>query len=123
MTQPIRHVSAAIISVIVIVTLPLMSHLRGCLALQGRRAPADNVVRSLNSQLFRAMFFGVVTAAIAVVRIKHRLAKRLKVEIDEIAGGKNGTTLTSACIPRPCCSGWSCTNASLNGPALGPDVV
>lgn len=109
--------------------LPLMSHLRCCLALQGGSAPADNedaprrhsiserrLVRS--GQLFRATFFGVVTAAIAVVRLKHRLANRLKVEIDEVAGGKNGATLTSACVPRPRCGGWPCTNASFNGPVV-----
>jgi hypothetical protein len=107
--------------------LPLItSHRCGCLALQGSRPPADNedaprrhstserrLVRS--GQLFRATFSGVVTAALAVVRLKHRLAKRLKVEV---AGGKKGATLTSACVPRPRCCGWSCANASLNGPVV-----
>lgn len=112
--------------------LPLISHQRGCLALQESKAPSDDdeaprrhsnderrVVHS--SQLFRTLFFGAVTAALAVVRLKLRLAKRLKVEVEiEIAGrGDDRAPLTTpVCAPRPRCGGSYCAYALLNGPLV-----
>jgi len=51
---------------------------------------------SRSAQLFRTLFSGAVTAALAVVRLRLKLrwAKRLKVEF-EVAGGDDGATLTA----------------------------
>ena len=109
--------------------LPLISHQCGYLALPESKAPSDDdeaprrhshdesrLVHS--SQLFRTLFFGAVTAALAVVRLKLRLAKRLKVEV-EVAGGDHRAALTTpVCVERPRCGGSYCAYALLNGPLV-----
>lgn len=109
--------------------LQLISHPRGCLALQESKALTDNeetprrhsnyehrLVRS--GQLFRTSFSGAVTAALAVVRLKLRLAKRRKVELEVAAGDDSATLTTPACVPRQRCGGWYCAYTLLNGPLV-----
>lgn len=120
------------VNIAFISALPLISHPRGSKALQESKAPSDDdeaprrhsndesrLVHS--SQLFRTLFFGAVTAALAVVRLKLRLAKRLKVELEiKVAGrGDERATLTTpVCVPRPRCGGSYCAYALLNGPLV-----
>ncbi|KAF8258290.1 caspase domain-containing protein [Lactarius quietus] len=100
-------------------------------SLQESRAPADNEEaprrhssdeRRLvcSGQLFRATFLGAVTAALAVVRLKLRLAKRLKLEVEVLARTNGGGAIltTPVCVPRPRCGGWYCAYALLNGPLV-----
>ena len=109
--------------------LPLTSHPRSCLALQESKAPANNeetprrhsnderrLVRS--GQLFRTSFSGAVTAALAVVRLKLRLAKRRKVAFKVVGGDDGATPTTPACVPRQRCGGWYCAYTLLNGPLV-----
>ncbi|KAN0136659.1 Caspase domain containing protein [Lactarius tabidus] len=94
-------------------------------SLQESKAPSDDdeaprrhsndESRLVHNRPFRTLFFGAVTAALAIVRLKLRLAKRLKVE----AAGRGGTTLTApVCVPRPRCGGSYCAYALLNGPLV-----
>ena len=57
------------------------------------------------TQLFRTTFSGAVTATLAVVRFRIRLAKKKKQATDD-----NGVTAMRppGCIPRPPCGGWYC---------------
>jgi hypothetical protein len=72
------------------------------------------LVRSA-TQLFRTTFSGAVTATLAVVRLRIRIAKKKKQATDN----SDDTTVPSpGCIPRPPCGGWYCAYALLNGPLV-----
>ena len=114
--------------------LPFISHARVCLALHEskavtqydgppRRHSSDVWERRLvrSAQLFRTTLSCAVTAALAVVRFKLRLAKRLKqVEVKaDVVGGVDGPNLTTAAsVRRPPCGGWYCAYALSNGPLV-----
>ncbi|KAF8258293.1 caspase domain-containing protein [Lactarius quietus] len=76
------------------------------------------LVRSA-TQLFRTTFSGTVTAALAIVRFRIRLAKKKKQGADSDDSDDSDTTLVSpGCVPRPPCGGWYCAYALLNGPLV-----
>ena len=72
--------------------------------------------------IFRTTFSGAVTAALAIVRLRTRLAKKQKQpdvvddsnDSDDAAPQSPGGTI----IPRPSCGGWYCAYALLNGPLV-----
>jgi hypothetical protein len=71
------------------------------------------LVRSA-TQLFRTTFSCAITATLAVVRLRIRLAKKKDVTEDS-----EETTLRSpGCIPRPRCGGLYCAYALSNGPLV-----
>jgi hypothetical protein len=109
--------------------LLLISHPCGSIALQESKAPSDDdeaprrhsndESRLVHNRPFRTLFFGAVTAALAIVRLKLRLAKRLKIEVKVEAAGRGDATLTTpVCVPRPRCGGSYCAYALLNGPLV-----
>ncbi|KAI9445812.1 caspase domain-containing protein [Lactarius psammicola] len=66
-------------------------------------------------QVFRRTFSGSVTAALAIVRLKTRLANKQK----QVAGDTGDVTpRTPGSIPRPPCGGWYCAYALSNGPLV-----
>jgi len=108
---------------------PSISHARGYLALQENKAVIQydgrhrrhsedvwerRLIRSA-TQLFRTTFSGAVTAALAIVRFRTRLAKRQKRVPDHTDGA---TLRTPGIIPRPPCGGWYCAYALSNGPLV-----
>lgn len=106
-----------------------IAHARGYLALQENKAVtqydrrprrhSDDVwerrlVRNA-TLLFRTTFSGVVTAALAIVRFRTRLAKKQKQVTDDIDGA---TLQRPGSIPRPPCGGWYCAYALSKGPLV-----
>ncbi|KAH9059176.1 caspase domain-containing protein [Lactarius vividus] len=83
----------------------------------GPRRHSDDVweqrlVRSA-TQLFQTTFSGVVTAALVIVRLRTRLARKKQVpDVDDV------TPRTPGIIPRPPCGGWYCAYALSNGPLV-----
>ena len=74
------------------------------------------LVRSA-TQLFRTTFTGAVTATLAIVRFRIRLAKKKKNK--HATDDRGDTTMRSpGCIPRLPCGGWYCAYALLNGPLV-----
>ncbi|KAH8989874.1 caspase domain-containing protein [Lactarius hatsudake] len=69
------------------------------------------LVRSA-TQLFRTTFSGVVTAALAIVRLRTRLAKK------QVPDAGDVTPQTPGIIPRPPCGGWYCAYALSKGPLV-----
>lgn len=67
------------------------------------------------TQLFRTTFSGVVTVALAIVRLRTRLAKTQKQASDDT---DDATPRTPGSIPRPPCGGWYCAYALSNGPLV-----